>query len=231
MAPFVALLLAALPVAVPLPAPDTVSAARPRHRLSLTVELGGTFTGPSSGLAEQLRDTGFDDTSPGGCLFIFCGGPHAHPTEENPSVAAALTARFAVTPSLLVGLGTARASLGGATGYRGAPEFFFGDYVFSDWESRVLWGGVLWRPLPIIRLGGGPGWYRLEDAEYGSIPVGRAGLVLEAGAELPANRLLFLSLTIRGHLIPTTDVPYHDIVLRPSWSYLTISAGLGFHLF
>jgi len=230
MAPFAALLLAALPVAVPLPAPDTVSAARPRHRLSLTVELGGTFTGPSSGLAEQLRDTGFDDTSPGGCLFIFCGGPHAHPTEENPGVAAALTARYAVTPSLAVGLGTATASLGGATGYRGTPESF-GDYVFSDWESRVLWGGVFWRPLPSIRLGGGPGWYRLKDMESAPNSVGRVGLVLEAGTELPANRLLFLSLTIRGHLVPTTDVPYHDVVLRPSWSYLTISAGLGFHLF
>ena len=228
MVPFVTLLLAALPVAVPLPAPDTVSAARPRHRLSVTVELGGTFTGLSSGLAEQLRDAGYDDPS---TCFLFCSGSIAHPTEQNPSVATALTARFAVTPSLLVGLGTARASLGGATGYRGAPESFFGDYVFSDWESRVLWGGVFWRPLPIIRLGGGPGWFRLKDMEQVPNSVGRAGLVLEAGAELPANRLLFLSLTIRGHLIPTTDVPYHDIVLRPSWSYLTISAGLGFHLF
>lgn len=204
----------------------------PRRRLSLVLELGASFGGPASSLAEQLSLAGFDDTNPGGCFLIGCSEPTAHPTQESPAEAVGLIARFAVSRQLVLGAGYGNTSLGGSMGYRADTASVFGDYVFSHWDATIIWAGAFWRPAPALRLGGGPGWYRLENIPEGS-KVSRIGLMIEAGAELPADRRFFLDLAVRAHLIPPTDVEQGrtaPVTLRPTWSHVALLAGLGVRL-
>jgi len=207
-------------------------ARRPGRRLSFVLELGGSFGGPGAGLADQLRVAGFDDTHPGGCFLIGCSGPTAHPTQEKPGGAVGLTVRFVVNRSLVVGVGYGNTSLGGSMGYRTDTTSVFGDYVFSHWDATIVWAAAFLKLAPAFRLGGGPGWYRLENIPEDS-KVSQIGLMIEAGAELPANRRFFLDLAVRGHLIPAKDVEHgrtDPITLRPNWSHITLLAGVGVHL-
>jgi len=209
------------------------SARRPRRRLSFVFEVGRSFGGPGAGLVDQLRVAGFDDTDPGGCFLIGCSGPTAHPTHERPSGAAGLTARFAINHRLAVGVGYGNTPLGGSMGYRAdTASVFGGDYIFSHWDVTFAWAAAFWKPAPALRLGGGPGWYRLENTPEGS-KVSQIGLMVEAGAELPADRRFFLDLAVRAHLIPAKDVDHgwtDPLTLRPTWSHVTLLAGIGVHL-
>jgi hypothetical protein len=205
---------------------------RPSRRLSFVLELGGSVGGPAAGLAEQLRQAGFDDTTPGGCFFIGCSGPTPHPTQERPDGAVVLSARFAINRGLAVGVGYGNTSLGGSMGYRRDVESAWGDYVLSHWDATILWAAAFWKPAPAFRLGGGPGWYRLENVPEGS-KVSQVGLMLEAGAEAPANRRFFLDLAIRAHLVPAKDVEHgwtNPTTLRPDWTHVTLLAGVGVRL-
>lgn len=228
------LALAPAPVA-PVMSVDTTAAPR-SPRLSLSFDIGLMIGGPRNGLADQFRQAGYDDRQTGyddafPCI-VFCGRASStpYPTVQSPGAAWALLARLAVTPTFAVGLGLGGNALGGSTGRQDIEGTPYGDYIVSNWDSSSLWATAFWRPSSGIRLGGGPGWYSLRnDAE--SITVSRPGLALEAGKEWRTDRLISFGLTIRGHLIPTTDVPHDELVLRPSWSHLTISAGLGVRLF
>jgi len=123
----VAVLLVACLLLAPLAAQssDERVGNAPR-RLSLVLELGPSVGGPGAGLAAKLRQAGFDDTSPEGC-FIFCSGPTAHPTQEGPGAARALTARVALSGTVAIGVGYGNTSLGGSIGYRASASV--GDYV------------------------------------------------------------------------------------------------------
>ena len=118
---------------------------RPARRLSFVLELGGSLGGPGGGLVEQLRLAGFDDTDPGGCFFIGCTGPTAHPTQERPGGAVGLTVRYAISRSLIAGLGYGNTSLGGSMGYRTDTATVFGDYVLSHWDATVVWAAAFWK--------------------------------------------------------------------------------------
>jgi len=205
---------------------------RAQRRLSLVLEVGGSLGGPGAGLAAQLRRAGFDATTPAGCLLIFCSGPIPHPTQESPGGAVGLTVRFAVSGTLAVGAGYGTTSLGGSIGYRANDGSGFGDYVLSDWHATTAWAGGFWKPHPALRLGGGPAWYQLENVPMG-ITVSQAGLVGEAGVEVPADRRLFLNLAVRVHLVPAKDVEHSrtvPITLRPNWTHAVLLAGLGVRL-
>lgn len=225
------LLTALWPAALLGQNPDNRSGP-PSRRLSLIVQFGPSLGGPASGLAEELRLAGFDDTNPGGCFFIGCSGPTAYPTQESPTAAAGLTAHFALSRRLVIGAGYSNTSLGGAAGYRADTASVFGDFVFSHWDATIVWAGAFWRPAPALRLGGGPGWYRLENVPEGS-KVSQVGVMVEVGAELPAYRRFFLDLAVRAHLIPTKDVAHggtEPVTLRPTWSHVALLAGLGVRL-
>lgn len=202
-----------------------------KRRFSLVLDVGGSVAGPGGGLSAQLRRAGFDDTSPESC-FLFCSGPIPHPTHERPGGAASLSARFAVGSSVAVGVGYGTASLGGSIGYRDNGAAGFGDYILSHWDATMAWAAAFWKPLPGVRLGGGPGWYQLENTAMGS-KTSRVGAMVEAGAELPADRRIFLNLALRLHLLPATDV-YHagtaPLTLRPNWSHASLLVGLGVRL-
>ena len=207
-------------------------AHRVPRRLALLLELGGTVGGPAAGLVEQLRQAGFDDTRPGGC-FIFCSGPTAHPTHDGPDgPAVGLTARFAISRRLVVGAGYGKTSLGGSMGYRADTTSILGDYVLSHWETTIAWAAAFWKPHPAFRLGGGPGWYRLENIPEGS-KISQVGLMVEVGAEVPANRRFFLDLAVRAHLVPAKDVDHglsEPTTLRPNWTHAMLLAGFGVRL-
>jgi hypothetical protein len=225
----VLVLMCLVPAVVAGQSPDRRVPPAPR-RFSLVLELGGARGGPGAGLAEQMRKAGFDDTSPGGCFFG-CIGPIDHPEQAGAGGATGLTARFAISDPVAVGAGYGHTSLGGSTGYRAKAGSEFGDYVFSSWEATMMWAGVFWRPGSDLRLGGGPGWYRLEDGE--GFSVSRIGLMGEVGLEAPAARRFFLNLAIRGHLVPAKDVAQGwtvPITLRPKWSHVALLAGLGVRL-
>ena len=204
--------------------------SRPQRRLSLVLEMGGSVGGPGTGLATQLRRAGYDATWPGGC-FIWCGGPITHPTQESPSVAVGLTARFAISRTLAVGAGYGTTSLGGANGYQ-ANGSGLGDFVLSDWEAKTVWAAAFWKPYPALRLGGGPGWYQLDNVPT-RLRVSQVGLMGEAGADLPAGRRFFLNLAVRVHFVPAKDVVHEGtttITLRPNWTHASLLAGLGIRL-
>lgn len=225
---------------VPAAATGQAPADRPDRapkRFSFVMAGGVPLNGPADGLAEQLSRGGFDDTSPQLCL-IFCAGSTAHPSRHAPSLAASLTARFALRPGLAIAAGTGLGDLGGANGYRepvaDTCEFAcFGDSANSTWEHRTWWAGVFWKPRPWLRVGGGPAWHRLRassGALSGDPDLSRIGLTGEAGVETGVARRLFLDLALRGYFIPSTDVDHGEITLRPEWSNAAVLVGLGFRL-
>lgn len=205
------------------------------RRLSFVLELGRSLGGPAAGLAAQLRRAGFDDTRPGDC-YIVCASTIDYPTQAGPAGAIDLTARLAIGGTLAIGAGYGRSDLGGSIGYRrnASSAFPYGDYVFSHWDETMAWAAVLWQPRPTLRLGGGPGWYQLENSE--GRKVSRIGLMAESGVELPADRRLFVNLAMRLHLVPAMYLEHRveygseTVSLRPSWSHATLVAGLGVRL-
>ena len=213
---------------------------RRARRLTLALERGGSLGGPAAGLAAQLRAAGFDDTSPpAGCFIWWCTGT-PHPRKQGPGLSADITAHFAVSGTLAVAAGYGWADLGGSLGYRAVPgSVFGGESVHSVWEATMGWVAAFWRPPPPpsltgapppvpIRLGAGPAWYRLQNI---NTEVSRLGLMVEAGAEPPANRRFFLNLAARVHLIPSRDVEHPGpVVLRPRWTHASLLLGGGVRL-
>jgi hypothetical protein len=192
-----------------------------RHRLSLGIELGWAVGGPGSGLERQLRDAGYDETSP--CFpELGCSAPTAHPTRENPGGIVGVTLGFAIARKVALAAGYSNVSLGGSIGYAGS-------YILSDWDASMIWISTSWRPRSNIRLGAGPGWYRLENVPMAGA-LTRIGAVLEAGLENRTESRLFLSVTLRMHVIPAKDVDHGGLMLRPHWTHAAILAGAGVRL-
>lgn len=135
-----------VPSALAARSPDDPVGRAPR-RLSLVMEFGGSLRGPGAGLAVQLRQAGFNHTSPRICFFSLCAGPTAHPTQDRPGVTAGLTASFSISGTVAVGAGYGDAPLGGATGYRADADSGLGDYVLSSWDATMWWVGAFWCPI------------------------------------------------------------------------------------
>jgi len=217
-------------IATAAPGQRSAPPTRIERRLSLILELGRPIGGPGGGLASQFRRLGYDETLPGGCLPPFgCSGPIAHPTREGPSGVVGFAARLAIVSQLAIGAGYEKSLLGGAVGYNGS----LGGIVISDWDATISWVAVFWRPSDAHRvglhLGGGPGWYRLENQPM-RLAVSRIGAMVEAAMELPADRRLFLYVAGRLHVIPAKDVDHQGVMLRPNWTHGAILAGLGLRL-
>jgi hypothetical protein len=118
-----------------------------------------------------------------------------------------------------------RGELGGATGYNGTG------YAYSYWDvKRMVWAGVFWKPIPAVRLGGGPGWYQVRDES--SKTISRVGGVVEGGVEAPVEGRFVMNLAVRVHVIPTTNVPLAGttLALRPNWTHGSFLLGLGIRL-
>lgn len=224
-------------VSVALP-PAPVSAQQPGEeggsrpgKIGLVLELGRVVGGPALGLVRQLREAGYDDTSPGGCSFFGCHDGIPHPRRNGPGGVGGLTARVSLKPSMAVALGYSSASLGGADGYRRGADVLSNAYAFSNWDALSFWVAGFWKPAPVMRLGGGPAWVRLNNSPQ-PIGVSRLGAVGEFGIEVPAPRSgFFLNLAVRYHHVPSADVVHgrdsERITLRPDWTHSVVSGGLG----
>jgi hypothetical protein len=221
------LLLAA--VACPALGQAPPAGHRPTRRFSLVFEAGPTLGGPANGIVAQLRAAGFDD--PTTCFFI-CTGTIPHPARIGPGPSSAVVARLAIGATMAIGAGFGRADLGGAIGFR--DDASLGRYVLSDWAAKMAWASLFWTPAPGFRFGAGPGWYRVTNDNSAPGPsFQRLGAVLEAGAELPAGRRFFLSLTARAHLLGGATVENDNLApasLTPSWRHAALLLGFGLHL-
>jgi hypothetical protein len=208
------------------------------HRLAITLEFGGVLAGgPMGELVPQLADAGLDATGTEACgsffgLFPLCPQGE-HPTRERAAAVVNLSARYLVSNQWSVGVGTGITDLGGSVGYDGQIST-----VHSTWRSTTTWAAGYWYPRRWLRVGGGPGWYRLKDGEPSSRDPSRAGLMGELGIEGSSNRRLALDLSLRWHLIPGTDVAYapsyvatfEPFVTRVGWSHLALHGGIGIRL-
>lgn len=231
--PLVHLVLAAL-LPTALAGQQTGVLAEPdRKRLTLTFEMGNPVPDAGGGLADQLRRAGYGDLSPRTCFFILCSGPTEHPFPADGGPSVAVRARYALGPTVAVGVGYASSPLGGADGYRASTAA----RVSSHWEADIVWGSVFWTPHPAFRVGGGPAWFGLADDAAGH-RFSRPGAVGELGLEVPAGSRFFIDLGIRGHLVPSSaDVDYPvtsltgeelgSVTLRPGASHVAVFAGAG----
>lgn len=141
---------------------------------------------------------------------------------------AGYSGRFDLTRKVAVALGRYgwNHPLGGAVGYR--LNGTVGEYAFSDWTVRATWLELAWKPVRMVHLGAGPGWYELEDGPH---DLHRFGAVLEAGLEPQTEGRWFLDLNARYQLVPTTDVRYTTVstlILRPRWTHLALTVGAGY---
>lgn len=204
-----------------------------RKRLTLTFEMGNPVPDAGGGLADQMRRAGYDDTAPNSCFFIFCSGPTTHPFEADGGPSTSVRARYALGPSVAVGLGYGTTALGGADGYRASVAA----RVSSHWEADIAWASVFWTPHPALRVGGGPAWFGLEETHLEQ-RFSRAGAVGELGLEVPTGSWFFVDLGLRGHLVPSSaDVTYPvsdvtgqeiaSLTLRPGASHVTLFVGTG----
>lgn len=201
-------------------------------RLSVVVQLGPSVGGPAASLARQLREAGYDDPHPGGCLFGFCADPSPRPTKEGAGWYVGLEGRFAVTETVAAVAAYGNTALGGSMGYRAVPGSIFGESVHSHWDANSLWAGALWTPVPALRVGGGPAWYRLENLPM-HVTVHRIGGAAEVGVDIPTGSRFFFDLTARLYVVPTRNVEHgrtESITLRPTWTHGSLVAGLGLRL-
>jgi len=200
----------------------------PPWRFALSLQLGTAVGGPASGIADRLRQVGYDDET---TCWLFCSGTISHPSEQQPTAAAGAMVRYMLNEHLLIGTGVSMLDMGGSHGYR--SDTF--DYIFSYWTASMMWASAYWTESG-FRLGGGPSWYRLKDDETSDRNrVTRFGLMGEAGLEVPAEKRFFLDFAIRVHLVPSKDVAYEvpdrsAVTIRPNWTHVQLMAGLGIHM-
>jgi len=203
-------------------------------RFTLSISAGGIVGGPAASTVRALRDAGFDETSPGGCLFGLCA-----PEEENPSYQRAgrfgLTLRYELTPTWAVSGGHAWGPFGTARGLRsGSPG------VRSEWRGTSYWGAVHRALSSRVGVGAGVALHRMSKVADFENPysVTRVGILAEAGYRHPWGQRFFLDLTLRGHWVPgARDVRYGapppldpHVSFSTGWSHASLDLGLGVRL-
>jgi hypothetical protein len=220
------------PLALVLAAPLAGQQAAPADPLwSLSASVGTAFGGPSRVMGLHLTEEGWTDT---GCTpkGTDC---HANPEVARPRLqfAGALGRRVGrrfEARGILAG-----ANLGSAGGKRADTE------VLASWGVLSLAAVVLFKPLPSLRLGGGPLLALLRGDTPGGVAttVWRGGFVLESGMRTSVGAPFFLDLSAAyRHMAQRTEGPWPTrkfssiggggpSPLALDYSHLSLGLGLG----
>jgi hypothetical protein len=188
----------------------------------LTVAGAGAFWVSTSDLERALSDAGYGQPppeSPGGFL--------------SASVAPSL--RYRIGDRFAVGVSGASAKIGYTTASAPAP-------VTIHRTSADLAALFFWRPVPGVRLGAGPAWFRLTAAPNGGadLTANRLGAVFEGGVAFPEAGRWYVDLAFQYRLTGDVDLgtytpPQAGIRPNPpipldgiSFSHAAFVAGIGY---
>ena len=211
----------------------------PLRRFSFSGTFGFLAITHAGGLADQIRDLGYDDTMPYGC-FIFCSGPTEYPrTHRGPSLS--LSARYELDKRWAVSAGVGWSELREAVGWtESGPIAGLGEYLTSRrWTDRTVWAVGHVKPAWALSVGAGVAKHDLRsgfDDDPGRVSTSRIGVVLEATIRLPRESRLFWETKVRGHYVPEGFQERHDepwrepIVLNGNWSHVSLETGVGIRL-
>lgn len=205
-------------------------------RFSISVGGGPLIGGPAASTAHALRDLGFDETDPGGCLFGLCWGPTEYPTHERGQ-RVSLALRYEISPPWALSFGRATESGGRVAGRRAD-----GLYVLSEWQGTTHWGVAHYGFSSGASIGGGVSLHRFARPKDPFDPhsVTRVGLTVESNIRRPRGRRFFIDVSLRGHWVPNgEDVVYQlgappstpaSVSLPTGWSHLSFEVGAGLRL-
>lgn len=103
------------------------------------------------------------------------------------------TIRYRIGETISVGISASSTKLGSTSG--GEP----GTTVTLQRSSADVALLAFWRPLPILRMGGGPAWYRLTASPAGGddLEVSKPGWIAEAGFAGPEGSRVYGDLGIQ----------------------------------
>jgi hypothetical protein len=220
------------PLALVLAAPLAGQEAAPAAPLwNLSAAVGTAFGGPSRDMGLHLTQEGWTET---GCT------PKGTDCHSNPEVARPRL-QFAAALGRRIGRRfeargiLAGANLGSAGGKRDNTE------VRASWGVVSFGAVMLFKPLPFLRLGGGPLLALLRGDTPGGVAttVWRGGLVLESGVRTSVGFPFFHSYSAAyRHLGPRTEGPWPTrkfsaiggggpSPLSLDYSHLSLGLGLG----
>lgn len=229
---FAALALAvvfAVPAAAQQPRPAAADPPEP-PALGWEVTLGGAggFGVNSSDMDRAMAEAGYGQTS----------GGTAYPQSSGDFLKASffLSVRTGLGERFAVGISGGSTKLGSTTGYAS------GTFVTVGRSSAHVALVFFWRPIPGLRVGAGPGWYRASARISGGdeVAASRFGVVLEAGLAYPQSGRVYADLAVQyrgtgrvdfGTLAvppvngrPLAPIPLYEIGCE-HWAFV---AGVGF---
>ncbi len=185
------------------------SSGQKLRRFSVSAYSGIAKGGPTDDLEQQMRQNGFDATTPGGC-FIFCGGPTSHPFSSDSGWGQSMLAfkyRFnrLFTTELIFGSSDTGMTMGSA-GY--LANLSLGHSVTTISPLLAFDEGT-------IHLGLGPAVYIVSvDAEPfkdGQTKM-KLGLLADAGMQFPLNSRFFIDFRVQYRLVGRAEVGPFDVV-------------------
>jgi len=203
-------------------------------RWTFALEVGALRSSASGAMEDGMREAGYGDTSPGGCLFGFCSAGAAHPSTEGAEALVGVSLRYALRPGLqLRAIVAPPRALGTTRGYH-APSNpnSFGGWI--DIGSRV--GSMA---LVVAPVGGDVAWVELgpavvhgEVAQSGAPTVSRnlPGLLAGVGLNLTPGRRTIVEVAARWRLtgsIGITPFGTNGTTIEVPMSYGSLGANVG----
>jgi hypothetical protein len=213
--------------------PVLVAEAQPGHaRFTIAWHVGRTTGGPIGDMETHLSESGFAQTLPAGCFFIFCREDDTqHPRTEIERLNLGLSAEYTVSRSIATGIVLSHQRFGETTGYNGSQFKTLAGSLLSL-ESILLLGGPSLYTRKNISLGLGPGLYRSSISpgryRYGTSASSTGiGLVVSLMVRVPVGPLFVQARYLRrfvGDRSLGTTLPGSD----SSFSHSVLEVGAGF---
>jgi len=187
-------------VSPPKPASHSKSAGEKsinqKRKWSLSFTLGTTSSGPAADIEKAMRNSNFDETSPGG----FFGGPVAHPFSKTgfgeTGAPLSISVRYEFNNIFDFGLLINHSPIGISSGYRSNPTAFLDlNYTVAS-ISPMLW----FNHMKILKLGMGFGLFmnKLEQEDVGEIIKSekkiKLGAVFQASLIFPEETRFFVKI-------------------------------------
>lgn len=187
---------------------DSVSAARPVRRWSITVDTGGTSGGPARDIEDAMRAAHLDDASPG------LGSPVGHPFSNTGFAAigfpALIEVRYRIREFWSLGVLFSDTPIGATLGYREPSHYLSVDHSVTSVAAMLSAG------QRFFQMGLGPALHvaRARPGGNSAQPPpwsnsSKLGFIAQARAAVPAGSRVFLDLTLQYRFVGRVVVgPY-----------------------
>jgi hypothetical protein len=215
--------------------PLLVAEAQPTHsRFTVAWHVGRATGGPIEDMEAHLRESGFAQTRPAGCVLIFCSEDDIqHPRTEIKRLNLGLTADYTISRFIATGITLSFQRFGETTGYNGLRYETLNGSLLS-FAPILLFGGPSLYTKKNIILGFGPGLYRISISpgqyRYGaSFNSTQIGLEISLTLRMPIGPLFAQAQLVHRFVGDRTYGPVEGLPESDAgFTHSVLAVGAGF---